>query len=354
MADSSRTVRRAKCRHGSRSRNARAVHTHAVPDFDDVLERYVATRRSTGAPEWSGPADENEIAGLRAAVEPLVVPDQLIALWRHVAEGWGWLVDAGDLVSPHVALEMWQEHGSVDWPPFPPTLLPIAFASHVYLTIELGYPGRTAGGALLRVPFEQIEPVSPDLATALDLVASAMSEAQVRWNGTWWDGADIEELQRSRAIGYAWPAHLTRIGTVAANLPLTWPPVWQLAAGIDPADAEPRGATASLAGLESTSAGVSVRVSARVLGLVGSGAGSLVTFGDDTATIRCWCPATRTRSSRCARAMSSRLTSKFRTPTRVIDPVTRARRSMTHRTASSFATGIRPGVAEPPRSSSRG
>lgn len=266
------------------------MHTLVVSDFEDVLARYVASCRYAGAPEWSGPADETDLAELQRAVAPLVVPDQLIALWRHGAEGSCWLVDVGDLVSPQVALEMWREHRRSDWPPFPPTLLPIAFASHTYLTVELGHPGSTTGGAVLRVPFEEIEPVAPDLATALDLVASAISERQVRWNGTWWDGVDIEELQCLRAGNYLWPTHLTAVTSVVASLPLTWPSVWQRAAGIDPADAEPRGATVPVASLGATSPGTSVRIAGRVQGLVGWGAGCLVTLADDTATIQCWCP----------------------------------------------------------------
>lgn len=184
---------------------------------------------------------------------------------------------------------MWQELNAPDARPFAPTLLPIAFAGHVYLAVELGYPGETQGGAVLRVPFEEIEPIAPDMAAALDLVTSAIEAGDVRWTGLWWDGIDIEVAQRAAAVTCTWPQHLASIGSTVASQPLTWPPAWQLAAGLDPPDAEPHGSTATLAAAKQAPPGSSFRVVGRVQGLVGSGAGTHLILVDDSGSLPCWC-----------------------------------------------------------------
>lgn len=260
-----------------------------MPDIDSALAHYTEAHRSAGAPEWPSPADDADLDELQHTVAPLLVPEQLLALWRRSSEGPAWLVDAGDLVGPRTSLEMWQELNAPGSRPFAPTLLPVALAGHVYLAVELAYPAETSGGAVLRVPFEQIEPVAPDLATALDFAASAIEEGNVRWTGRWWEGADIEQAQRAMAAASSWPPHLASIGSVIASQPLTWPPPWQRSAGLDPADAEPRGATATIGAAEQAPAGSTLRAIGHVQGLVGSEAGTHPTLVDDTGSIPCWC-----------------------------------------------------------------
>ncbi|MGB3413061.1 MAG: hypothetical protein WBA45_17925 [Microthrixaceae bacterium] len=259
--------------------------------FESALARYVAAHRTAGATAFPGPADEADISDLVTAVAPLIVPEQMITLWRHASEGPAWLVDAGDLLSPRSVLEAWIYLQSVDSPPFPSTLLPIAFASFTYLTMEHGCPGVTFGGALLRVPFEGIEPVAPDMSTALDLAAGAIEDGRAYWTGTWWGGVDFEALQRQDASAHSWPPHFANIGTVQAIRPLSWPTAWQRASGIDPADAEPRGADATIADLQLALAGSVFRVTGRVVGLVGSATGSLLKLEDGSSEVRCWCPS---------------------------------------------------------------
>ena len=88
--------------------------------------------------------------------------------------------------------------GAINLDPYRVELTNGASAGAVYLTVELDYPGHVSGGALLRVPFEGIERVAPDVAAALDVEVDAAQhvDAHARLLEAALEAADGEHLVR--------------------------------------------------------------------------------------------------------------------------------------------------------------
>jgi hypothetical protein len=181
-------------------------------------------------------------------------------------------------------LEMWRQD-------FPASVLfPLAYESHEFLLVELATTSTTPGGVLFRWAYDggPAQPVFPDLETAFACAAEGWRRGVLStWESPAQDAWTRLSATYSQAADY--PEHLAAFEAIDLAKPLSWPPAWQEATGIDPASAEPRGKTTTIRALRDGQAG-SGTIAGRIAGLSGTAAGSRAVIDDGTDELVVWCP----------------------------------------------------------------
>jgi hypothetical protein len=257
----------------------------APASIEEVLDDFFAAVAEAGRPAPEEPISAEDLAAVADAVAPLRLPPSLVATWRRFQTGESTLLTWMPMQEALRGLEMWREDFAGVR-----VLFPLAYESHEFLLVELA-TSATAGGALFRWAYDgdPAQPVFPDLEAAFACAAEGWRRGLL---GSWEDAARNEwsRLSETYAPATGYPEHLAPFEAIDLARPLSWPPVWQEASGIDPAAAEPRGSTTTVRALRDGQA-QSGTIVGRIAGLAGTGAGSRVVVDDGTGEIVVWCPA---------------------------------------------------------------
>ena len=196
---------------------------------------------------------------LGAAVHPYELPVELAGFWRHVDPAKLPVRLFPELIGPSLALTLYQQNAAVFPAGGPPLLLPVAYESHVFRSVDL------ETGEVWQWAWDE------DAYQLVYRSIAALVEA-----------ATHGEPDR--------PAVLQRIDRQVD----AWPAAWLAASGIDLRDREPRGATHSIARLVRTSPGTvpgPVRIAGTVVRLAGAGADLYAAIDDGSGTLEVRCPA---------------------------------------------------------------
>jgi hypothetical protein len=255
----------------------------APPPIEEVLDDFFAAVAEAGRPAPEEPISSEDLATVGDAVAPLRLPPGLVATWRRFQTGESTVLTWMPMQQALRGLDMWREE-------FAGVLFPLAYESHEFLLVELA-TSATPGGALFRWAYDgdPAQPVFPDLETAFACAAEGWRRGLL---GSWEVAARNEwsRLSETYAEATAYPEHLAPFEAIDLARPLSWPPVWQEASGIDPAAAEPRGSTTTVRALRDGQA-QSGTIVGRIAGLSGTGAGSRIVVDDGTGQVVVWCPA---------------------------------------------------------------
>lgn len=194
-----------------------------------------------------------ELEELAAAIEPYRLPPELERFWQgHELPQF-----YPELIGPSLALTLYRQNVAEFPHCGPPLLLPVAYESHVFLSVDLE-TGEVWRWALDEDAYQLVYPTFAEL---LDAVARGRP------------GAPMRRVDR----------HVD-----------AWPPAWLAAGGIDLRDREPRGATHTIASLIGTRPGTvpgPVRIAGEVVRLAGAGGDYYAVVDDGTGTLDVRCPA---------------------------------------------------------------
>jgi hypothetical protein len=252
--------------------------------IEDVLDDFFAAIAEQGKPAPEEPISAEDLATVAEAVAPLLLPTSLVATWRRFQSGDSTVLTWMPMLPALLGLELWRQ----DFPAA--VLFPLAYESHEFLLVELA-TSTTPGGALFRWAYDAspAQPVFPDLETAFTCAAEGWRRGVLSsWESPAQDDWTRLSATYSQAADY--PEHLAPFEAIDLARPLSWPPVWQEASGIDPAAAEPRGSTTTIRALRDRQAG-SGTIVGRIAGLSGTAAGSRAVVDDGTGELVVWCPA---------------------------------------------------------------
>jgi hypothetical protein len=211
---------------------------------------------------------------------PLGVPVGVDELWRR-ADPAG---DAPVVVpfpppcDPGFAADSWRE--LVRYPGMlPRLLLPVCYASHVYVLVELDGP-ETAGGALFGWASDGSGPFALLAADAASYIAaaSALPDAD--------DDDGFRALLAQRLRERPHPVHGSERDV--DGRPEGWPHHWLASVGPVAFDRTPLGVTTTCTNLQHGRAG-SGRVHGRVRRIVGGPDGAVATLDDGTGLLDVWC-----------------------------------------------------------------
>ncbi|HET9050277.1 MAG TPA: hypothetical protein VFO60_01160 [Candidatus Dormibacteraeota bacterium] len=254
--------------------------------IDTALDRYMRAIRDAGGPEGPPVATLADVAEVAEAVGPLALPIELQRVWTRLSYT-DWLIDAGGLLSPRIALDSWRT-GSDEL--FAPRhLLPVSYGSHTFLYVELGTPGGPPGGSLLLAPIaEPLLRHAPSFIWALDAVRASLELGAIHWDGHWAGGGSERDMHEKSALA-PWPDHLLR-DDIDPDGPLTWPPHWQRNMGTDLSKATPVGATASVREMTGLQPGSRCRIHVTVSGGAFGPDGSRTRVTDGSGEAVVWVP----------------------------------------------------------------
>ena len=239
-----------------------------------------------------GPASQGDLDAIRAAIAPLTLGADVVAMWARLQEPPAMPYPAWLAARP--ALNIWLEEAGESRGRFP--LFPIAYESHGFLSAGLiGDPLET----LIWQWAYDAEPATPrfrTLAVAFDAAADALQRGVFVWRHEHrylevldhdaWDEVVRFRNEEAVAGGVFDPG----IAKLDLQSPLTWPDPWQRASGVDVQAAAPRGITATIAAYLATSP-VSATLAGTIVGLTGSAEGSRITLDDGTGSLAVWCPS---------------------------------------------------------------
>jgi hypothetical protein len=252
--------------------------------IDEVLDDFFAAIAEQGKPIPEEPISAEDLVTVAEAVAPLLFPPSLVATWQRFQSGDSTVLTWMPMLPAVRGLELWRQD-------FPASVLfPFAYESHEFLLVELT-TSTTPGGALFRWGYDggPAQPVFPDLETAFACAAEGWRRGVLStWESPTQDAWTRLRTTYSQAADY--PEHLAPFEAIDLARPLSWPPVWQEASGIDPAAAEPRGKTTTIRALRDGQAG-SGTIAGRIAGLSGTAAGSRAVIDDGTGELVVWCPA---------------------------------------------------------------
>jgi hypothetical protein len=252
--------------------------------IEEALDDFFAAIAEQGKPAPEEPISAEDLATVAEAVAPLFLPPSLVATWRRFQSGDSTVLTWMPMQPALRGLEMWRQD-------FPASVLfPLAYESQEFLLVELA-TSRTPGGALFRWAYDggPAQPVFPDLETAFACAAEGWRRGVLStWESPAQDAWTRLSATYSQAADY--PEHLAAFEAIDLAKPLSWPPVWQEASGIDPASAEPRGKTTTIRALRDGQA-ASGTIAGRIAGLSGTAAGSRAVVDDGTGELVVWCPA---------------------------------------------------------------
>jgi hypothetical protein len=257
----------------------------ARPSIEEVLDDFLAAVAGTGSPAPEEPISAVDLAAVAEAVAPLLLPRSLVAMWHRFQTGESTVLTWMPLQPAVRGLEMWRE----DFAGLR-VLFPLAYESHDFLLVELASHA-TPGGTLFRWAYDggPAQPVFADLQAAFTCAAEGWRQGLL---GAWEDPAldGWVELSKTYSQATDYPEHLAPFEAIDLARPLSWPPVWQEASGVDPAQADPHGSTTTVRALRAGRAR-SGTIVGRIAGLSGTGAGSRAVIDDGTGELVVWCPA---------------------------------------------------------------
>lgn len=257
----------------------------ARPSIEGVLDDFLGRVAETGSPAPEEPISASDLATVAEAVAPLLLPRSVVAMWRRFQTGESTVLTWMPLQPAVRGLEMWRE----DFAGLR-VLFPLAYESHDFLLVELASRA-TPGGTLFRWAYDggPAQPVFADLETAFSCAAEGWRRGLL---GSWEDPMLDEWVELSKTYSQAtdYPEHLAPFEAIDLARPLSWPPLWQEASGVDPAEAEPQGSTTTVEALRAGRAR-SGTIVGRIAGLSGTGAGSRAVVDDGTGELVVWCPA---------------------------------------------------------------
>jgi hypothetical protein len=272
----------------------------AGPDIDRCIDRLDTALRRAALDGLVPARDTRALDEIAEAIAPWTLPVDLERFWRRVdvehdyfnVTSW----TMAGLVDPASALST---HRSNLEPAIallfgPPLLFPIARHAESQWSVELE-TGSTPGGTL----FSHADVIGveyPSFAHVIDVYAEMIEAGEFETTG---DGRrallshEGEQRRREERLRVAGPHPVYGAGRALPDGPAGWPEHWLAAAGIDPRDREPLGATHTISQLRAaaTEGPVDGRIAGQVVRLAGSSAGLLALVDDGTATIVVWCPA---------------------------------------------------------------
>jgi hypothetical protein len=259
--------------------------------IDAAIDRYVDAAKRAGAPMPDGPASQGDLDTVRAAIAPLTLGDDVVAMWARFQAPPA--MPYPSWLTAKFALDIWQADSSASDIGLP--LFPIAYESHGFLSA--GLVGDSHESVIWRWAYDA-EPATLQfrtLAVAFDAAADALDRGVFVWRDEHrylevLDDDAWEEIVRGRneevvADGVFDPG----ITKVDLQSPLTWPEAWQRACGIDVQAAVPRGRTATVAEFLASSS-TSATIAGTIAGLIGGTEGSRATIDDGTGYLAVWCP----------------------------------------------------------------
>lgn len=260
-----------------------------MDDLDGAVDRILHAAALVDLPAPANPATDADIDALRAAVAPLLVPDELVRLYLRFQEGPPSLIDGYDLLSTENVIE--QRQFQLENPDWPRALLPICYESHQFRLLELHDPDGTGGGAVWDAAYadDDLREVAPSLTALLGAAAVGWESGvaspyeyggyrSVTWDFEAWLAIKARLLPAVRTVG-AWPTR--------------WLPRWLAIEGLDPHDAVPRGATATVASLRDDAAPTWTgerTLAGAVTSLMGSGEASSIVLDDGTGELLVYVP----------------------------------------------------------------
>jgi hypothetical protein len=262
----------------------------ARPSIEGALDDFLAAVAETGGPAPEEPISAVDLATIEQAVAPLRLPLSLVATWRRFQTGDSTVLTWMPMHRAVRALEMWREEFAGPMPGGPRVLFPLAYESHDFVLVELA-SNATPGGTLFRWAYDG----GPALPLFADLEAAFACAAEGWRRGLLGSREDPArdgwgELSRTYSQATDYPEHLAPFEAIDLARPLSWPPVWQEASGVDPAQAQPHGSTTTVRALRVGRAS-SGTIVGRIAGLSGTGAGSRAVVDDGTGELVVWCPA---------------------------------------------------------------
>lgn len=258
--------------------------------IDDAIERLLAALARAGVPPPTDPITDADLATVTEALRPFRIPLDLVATWRRFQAGPGTTIEWAAWQPAVEGLRVRETDREIpaDWPA---CLFALGTEGMTKTFVELDPPDGPPGGGAVWVGAyddDELAPIAPSLADALFTAGEAWDRGILRWEAPY---ATMDDLRPWRSLVRELYPDLPSPASVWQ--PLTWPAHWQAASGIDPADAVPRGATATLAALReqmSTGGTATATVQGRIVSLAGTNQASLITLDDGTAQLEVWVP----------------------------------------------------------------
>jgi hypothetical protein len=269
--------------------------------IDDTIDALTAALVAAGVDPPRPPADPGWLTEIDATLAPLRLPADVRRFWHRV-DPWNLQMSAfPSLIRPDFGLRSWKrirdEHDSS----IPFTLFNVGYESWNCMSVELDGPDHV-GGALFdwRLDGDAFHRRWSGLGEWLRHITELVAEScvqQVDANGRAYLLLDDYDIDLAVTAPEKIPPHPV-YGTQVAfpRDPLKWPSYWQRASGIDPAEAEPRGATASIGDLLTSDSAFDVRatIAGEVGALMGAGDMTRVRVSDGTGQIDIACPGEAT------------------------------------------------------------
>jgi hypothetical protein len=257
-----------------------------------AIDRYLGAASRAGVPKPDGPAAERDLDAIRNAIAPLVLPDDVLVMWRRLQAPPG--MPYPGWVGARDALDIWREDVSASGRGLP--IFPIAYESHGFLSIGLVGDGRESLVWSWAYDAEPARLRFRSLAIAFETAADALEQGVFAWRTDHrylevvdhpaWEAIIRTRNDEALAEGTA----VRSIETVDLQSPLSWPDPWKQAAGVDVGAAAARGASTTIRALiEARSAPATI--AGTIVALMGGGEGSRITVDDGTGRLVVWCPA---------------------------------------------------------------
>jgi hypothetical protein len=231
-------------------------------------------------------------------VAPYVLPADLRRFWELVEPARIAVTPFPALVDARSALSLRRSNLDPEIgypPPVPPLLLPIAYSSHAFRSIEIGSQW-SEGGTIFTWAHddERIAISHHRLGDLLDVLAELVTEGNIEHRGGYALLSFEDEVRKGEArLSEAGPHVLYGANRDFPKWDLrAWPAHWLESLQIDLRSREPLGSTHTIAALvvEAERGPVRGRIAGLVTRLVGVGGGVLVLVDDGTRELDVWCP----------------------------------------------------------------
>ncbi len=245
-------------------------------DVSDAVERLHRAHARAGLGRVERPDDrvETVLAEIAAAVAPLRLPADLLALWRSVDPDTLAVGPSPRPAGPELSLRLWREH--LARRPDLARLFPWCYESHDFILVELDGPGSTGGGCYSwTFGSAPVVRTFTSVAAYVDLLATMIELGEFTYHPL----LGVLEFDPDRRWTDAQLVRLASDGCPPAT---------------GPAGSTLRSAPTTVAALREAAArgqSPSGLVCARVLSLSGSASGARIQVTDGTGRLDVWCPA---------------------------------------------------------------
>src|SRR5262245_24058754 len=267
-----------------------------MSDIEQALDRIETRLRRVGVRRMRRPRDTRDLDELIAEIAPVRLPEAVEAWWRTVDTRRFPIQPWPSPCDPAFALSTWRSYRDEFVGVVPRCLVPVAYESHVVLSVEGDQPG-TTGGEILRWAvddggsFSYVVPSWADLlecyVDVIDAAAYEVDHGVVRLETEILDGA-IRARSTGVRVEDRFPGPTMRFADASQ-----WPARWQRSTGLDPGDRRPRGRTVTIAEVMAVAPGTTVTGTTvgRAVRLARPSGGCLAMVDDGTGTISVWCPS---------------------------------------------------------------